>query len=168
MTLLIAGHETTAAVLTWTFYILAGRADVVARIREEVDAVRAPGWPGASGVAGRRLGGGSWRLLLLLFLTPSVSPSPPPPPKLKNKQVLGDRPPSVADMPALRYTTRVINESMRLYPQPPVLIRRALEDDVFDGYPVEKVGARSRAHFLGFRGVSGVLGVGLRWGFYVN
>jgi beta-ring hydroxylase len=27
----------------------------------------------------------------------------------------------------LRYTTRVINEGMRLYPQPPVLIRRALE-----------------------------------------
>ena len=52
--------------------------------------------------------------------------------------MLGDRPPTVADMPSLRYTTRVINESMRLYPQPPVLIRRALEDDVFDGYPVEK------------------------------
>jgi beta-ring hydroxylase len=38
----------------------------------------------------------------------------------------------------LRYTTRVINESMRLYPQPPVLIRRALEDDQFDNYTIEK------------------------------
>ena len=31
-------------------------------------------------------------------------------------------------MPKLRWTTRVINESMRLYPQPPVLIRRAAVD----------------------------------------
>lgn len=88
MTLLIAGHETTAAVLTWTFHCLADRPDVITRIREEVDAV------------------------------------------------LGDRKPTVEDMKALRYTTRVINESMRLYPQPPVLIRRALGDDELGGYKV--------------------------------
>lgn len=76
MTMLIAGHETTAAVLTWTMYLLSGHPEVVARIREEVDAV------------------------------------------------IGDRCPGVEDMRALRYTTRVINEAMRLYPQPPVLIRR--------------------------------------------
>jgi len=35
-TLLIAGHETTAAVLTWTLHLLADRPDVVARIRQEV------------------------------------------------------------------------------------------------------------------------------------
>ena len=35
-TLLIAGHETTAAVLTWTMHLLADRPDVVARIRAEV------------------------------------------------------------------------------------------------------------------------------------
>lgn len=39
MTLLIAGHETTAAVLTWTFHILASHPDAVAKIRAEVDAV---------------------------------------------------------------------------------------------------------------------------------
>jgi beta-ring hydroxylase len=42
--------------------------------------------------------------------------------------VCGDRKPSIEDMMNLKFTTRVINESMRLYPQPPVLIRRALED----------------------------------------
>lgn len=52
---------------------------------------------------------------------------------LQVDEVLGDRKPSVSDMGALRFTTRVINESMRLYPQPPVLIRRALEDDVVGG-----------------------------------
>ncbi len=35
----LAGHETTASVLTWVFYILAARPDVVERIRTEVDAV---------------------------------------------------------------------------------------------------------------------------------
>ena len=50
--------------------------------------------------------------------------------------VLGDRKPSLEDIQALRFTTRVLNESMRLYPQPPVLIRRALQDDVLAGYKV--------------------------------
>ncbi|MDJ0741244.1 MAG: cytochrome P450 [Gammaproteobacteria bacterium] len=37
--LFLAGHETTASVLTWLFYILSVRPEVVARIRAEVDAV---------------------------------------------------------------------------------------------------------------------------------
>eukprot|EP00798_Chlamydomonas_sp_ICE-L_P019303 gene19303-25951_t len=90
MTMLIAGHETTAAVLTWTFHLLAQHPEVAAKVRDEVDTV------------------------------------------------LGDRMVTVDDMKALRYTTRVINESMRLYPQPPVLIRRALEDDKFDDYTIHK------------------------------
>ena len=53
-------------------------------------------------------------------------------------RVLGDRLPTLEDLKELKYTTGVINESMRLYPQPPVLIRRALEDDVLGGYTVEK------------------------------
>ena len=35
----LAGHETTASVLTWLFYILASRPEVAARLREEVDTV---------------------------------------------------------------------------------------------------------------------------------
>jgi len=50
--------------------------------------------------------------------------------------VLGDRKPTLEDVKQLRFTTRVINESMRLYPQPPVLIRRAIEDDVLCGFNV--------------------------------
>jgi beta-ring hydroxylase len=88
MTLLIAGHETTAAVLTWTFHCIVDRPDVLEKLQNEVDTV------------------------------------------------LGDRKPTVEDMRALRYCTRVINEAMRLYPQPPVLIRRALQDDVLDGFRV--------------------------------
>jgi len=89
MTLLIAGHETTAAVLTWTTYLLATHPDIKRRVQEEVD------------------------------------------------EVCGDRKPTIEDMMNLKFTTRVINESMRLYPQPPVLIRRALEEVTLDGYKIE-------------------------------
>ena len=44
------------------------------------------------------------------------------------------------------YVRSVLTESLRLYPQPPILIRRALEDDVLPagldgavgGYPIGK------------------------------
>ncbi|MED6158499.1 hypothetical protein PIB30_033318 [Stylosanthes scabra] len=90
MTMLIAGHETSAAVLTWTFYLLSKEPRVVSKLQEEVDSV------------------------------------------------LGDRFPTIEDMKKLRYTTRVINESMRLYPQPPVLIRRSLENDMLGKYPIKR------------------------------
>jgi len=35
----LAGHETTASVLTWVFFILSVRPDVMTRLRREVDAV---------------------------------------------------------------------------------------------------------------------------------
>lgn len=39
MTLLLAGHETTANALTWAFYLLAGAPDVEARLHAEVDSL---------------------------------------------------------------------------------------------------------------------------------
>lgn len=39
MTMLIAGHETTAAVLTWTLHLLAQHPEEAAKVRAEVDAV---------------------------------------------------------------------------------------------------------------------------------
>lgn len=90
MTLLIAGHETSAAVLTWTFYLLSKEPSVVSKLQDEVDSV------------------------------------------------LGDRFPTIEDMKKLKYATRVINESLRLYPQPPVLIRRSIEDDVLGQYHIKR------------------------------
>ncbi|GMH13075.1 hypothetical protein Nepgr_014916 [Nepenthes gracilis] len=90
MTMLIAGHETSAAVLTWTFYLLFKEPTVMSKLQNEVDSV------------------------------------------------LGDRFPSIEDMKNLKYTTRVINESLRLYPQPPVLIRRSLQDDMLGEYPIKR------------------------------
>ena len=54
--------------------------------------------------------------------------------------LLGDRQPTLEDIKALYWTTRCLNEAMRLYPQPPVLIRRALEDDIVGGYKVRVCG----------------------------
>ncbi|XP_057471820.1 protein LUTEIN DEFICIENT 5, chloroplastic isoform X2 [Actinidia eriantha] len=90
MTMLIAGHETSAAVLTWTFYLLSQEPSVLSKLQNEVDSV------------------------------------------------LGDRFPTIEDMKKLKYTTRVINESLRLYPQPPVLIRRSLDDDMLGKYPIKR------------------------------
>ncbi len=39
MTIMLAGHETTANALAWTFYLLARNPDVRARVEREVDAV---------------------------------------------------------------------------------------------------------------------------------
>ncbi len=70
---------------------------------------------------------------------PSTAPTRPLP---QVDEVVGDRAVTVADISALRFTTRVINESMRLYPQPPVLIRRALQSDEFGG--IEAGGGEGR------------------------
>lgn len=39
ITLVLAGHETTANLLAWTFYLLSSRPEITARIREEAKAV---------------------------------------------------------------------------------------------------------------------------------
>nr|CAB3495336.1 unnamed protein product [Digitaria exilis] len=54
--------------------------------------------------------------------------------------VLQGRLPRYADVKELKYLMRCINESMRLYPHPPVLIRRALVDDVLPGNYKVKAG----------------------------
>jgi cytochrome P450 len=80
LTILLAGHETTANALAWTWYLLAQYPEVEARMHAEV------------------------------------------------REVLGGRPPTVADVPQLPYTRRVLAESMRLYPPAWTIARRAVED----------------------------------------
>eukprot|EP00271_Cylindrocystis_brebissonii_P002679 TRINITY_DN13443_c0_g1_i1.p1 TRINITY_DN13443_c0_g1~~TRINITY_DN13443_c0_g1_i1.p1 ORF type:complete len:670 (+),score=94.55 TRINITY_DN13443_c0_g1_i1:93-2012(+) len=91
LSMLVAGHETTASVLTWTAYLLAKNPETLAKAQEEV------------------------------------------------ARVLGDRrAPSFSDTRELRYVTRCICESMRLYPHPPILIRRAtVPDELPGGYKLE-------------------------------
>ncbi|KAL9184115.1 hypothetical protein ACHAXT_002201 [Thalassiosira profunda] len=77
MTMLIAGHETTAAVLTWALFELAKNPEEMAKVQAEIDAV------------------------------------------------VGDRVPTYDDIKELQYLRLVVAETLRLYPEPPLLIRRA-------------------------------------------
>jgi cytochrome P450 len=52
--------------------------------------------------------------------------------------VLGDRAPTPADLPQLRYTRDVFAEAMRLYPPAWVLGRRALRDTVLGGFAIPR------------------------------
>ncbi|XP_010241652.1 PREDICTED: carotene epsilon-monooxygenase, chloroplastic isoform X2 [Nelumbo nucifera] len=85
LSMLVAGHETTGSVLTWTLYLLSKDKSSLTKAQDEVD------------------------------------------------KVLQGRPPTYEDIKELKYLTRCINESLRLYPHPPVLIRRAQVADVLPG-----------------------------------
>src|SRR5215468_12539417 len=80
MTLRLAGHETTANTLTWTWYELGRHPGALARLEAEV--------------------GG----------------------------VLGGRPVTTADLPALPWTAAVIDETMRLHPPVYMTSREALRE----------------------------------------
>jgi cytochrome P450 len=87
MTAFLAGHETTAATLTWWAWCLAARPSAQAAARAEVDAV------------------------------------------------LQGRAPTAADLPALDYLGRTLQETLRLYPAAPVLIsRRAVRPVTLGGW----------------------------------
>jgi cytochrome P450 len=51
-------------------------------------------------------------------------------------QVLGGRQPTVEDLPALSYTSKVLHEAMRLYPPAWMLMRQAVEDHEIGGYQI--------------------------------
>ncbi len=52
------------------------------------------------------------------------------------RSVLGDRVPTVADLPRLALTRRVIEESMRLYPPVYAVAKDVVADDVIGGYRI--------------------------------
>ncbi len=88
MTMILAGHETTANALAWTFYLLSKNPAVERRARDEISAV------------------------------------------------LGDREPSLEDLPRLRFVRATIEESMRLYPPVWLLARSVMDDDEIQGYRI--------------------------------
>ena len=90
LTLILAGHETTANALAWTWYLLSQNPDVEQKLHAEL------------------------------------------------AEVLGGRAPTVADLPNLRYTSMVIDESMRLYPPAWSVGRSPIADDEILGFHIPK------------------------------
>ncbi|RJT00211.1 cytochrome P450 [Halococcus sp. IIIV-5B] len=88
ITLITAGHETTAVSLTYTTYLLAQHPEAEAKLVAEIDSV-----------------------------------------------LDGERP-TMADLPDLTYTERVVKESMRLFPPVPGIVREAEAADELGGYPI--------------------------------
>jgi cytochrome P450 len=81
ITLLIAGHETTAAVLTWLVYALSQHPEELKVVQREID------------------------------------------------EVVGDRYPTIEDIKVMPEVQKVIAETLRMWPAPPLFIRCALEKD---------------------------------------
>lgn len=81
MTMLIAGHETTAAVLTWALFELTKNPEIMQQAQEEID------------------------------------------------RVVGDRTPTYQDIKDLKFLRLVVAETLRMYPEPPLLIRRCRTED---------------------------------------
>jgi cytochrome P450 len=90
MTIFLAGHETTAMLLSWTSLLLSKSPHVERALLAELDAV------------------------------------------------LGEREPSVGDLPKLKLLTCVIKEALRLYPPAWILVRRVAEETVIDGWRFPK------------------------------
>ncbi|HRV96804.1 MAG TPA: cytochrome P450, partial [Anaerolineae bacterium] len=88
LTLFLAGHETTATALTWTFTLLSQHPESERKLHEELVAA------------------------------------------------IGDRLPTVDDLPQMSYGQQVIDESLRIYPPIPMIARMALGDDTLGGYHI--------------------------------
>jgi cytochrome P450 len=106
MTIFLAGHETTANALTWTFYLLSEYPSVEAKLYEELKSVLGNG-------NGKGNGGSK-----------------------QEASSLDLRIPTVDDIPNLEYTEKIVRESMRLYPPAWTLGRQAINDYNLDGYVI--------------------------------
>ena len=90
ITILLAGHETTANALSFALHLLGQHPQIAARLREET------------------------------------------------KEVMGDRPAVIDDMPKLVYTRMALDETMRLFPPAWIIDRNAVEDDEIQGFCIPK------------------------------
>ncbi len=90
MTFVLAGHETTAMALSWTWYLLAQHPEIEERLCAEI------------------------------------------------AKAVGDRVPTIDDLPRLQYARQVVEEVMRLYPPVWGFVRQAIQEDRIAGYRIGK------------------------------
>ena len=110
LTIFLAGYETVANALTWTWYLLSQNPDAEAKMHAELDAVLATTFQGRHPERSE----GSPQPPTSLDTSPlSNQPVDAPPPARPRPP---SRLPTLADYPNLKYTEMVFAESMRLYP----------------------------------------------------
>ena len=97
LTIFLAGYETVANALTWTWYLLTQNPEAEAKLHAELDAVLGTGHEASSGD--------------LSSFAEGAGPASRPATNLPTHRL-----PTLADYPNLRYTEQVFAESMRLYP----------------------------------------------------
>jgi cytochrome P450 len=114
LTIFLAGYETVANALTWTWYLLSQNPDVEAKLHAELDTV---------------LGAPT---------NPSFRPERSEVEKSASPPKAQQRLPTLADYPALRYTEQVFAESMRLYPPAWAMGRMAIKDVALGPYDIPK------------------------------
>ncbi len=90
ITFLFAGHETTASMLAWVWYLLAENPETEERLHAELDSV------------------------------------------------LNGRLPTTADVPQLKFTEQIINETLRLYPSAYAFSRSAIADCEVAGFRIPR------------------------------
>ncbi len=66
-------------------------------------------------------------------------------------EVLGGRAPTNDDLPHLRYTSLVIQETMRLLPPNPIIARQALQDDQIGGFKIPAGSVVALSQYLAHR-----------------
>lgn len=94
LTFLIAGHETTAGLLSFALHYLSINPEIAEKVRAEVESVLEA----------------------------------------------GDAPIRFEQVAKLRYTRRVLDETLRLWPSGPAFFRKARQDTSLSGYPIGKGG----------------------------
>jgi cytochrome P450 len=119
LTIFLAGYETVANGLAWTWYLLSQNPEAEARLHAELDAVL--GVPAKSVPISNPLNPTPLQNSLNSIPSPNLgaprpdprtwATAPPNPPRTRTHRL-----PTLADYPNLRYTEQVFAESMRLYP----------------------------------------------------
>jgi cytochrome P450 len=127
MTLFLAGHETTALVLSWTWYLMAQHPEAEQKLWAELDAVLGGGDGPREGEAPAEPQGAGDAAGL-------PARQEPRPPELRRPGRL----PTVDDWPRLKFTEMIALESMRLYPPAYVIGREAVVDLALGDYLVPR------------------------------
>jgi cytochrome P450 len=122
ITMLIAGHETTANALTWTYYLLAQHPEIEKKLFEEIDSI-----------------------LSTKTQTQQQNATPENNARKLNRSY---RNVTSSDVPKLKYVEKVFREAMRLYP-PVWTIGRIVEEEYKIGdYTIPKESALFMSQYV--------------------